>query len=224
VIGSINGNILSISASSVLIETASGVGYELDIPLSDSQSLVSLKGGQVRLFTHLSIREDAHVLYGFLHLESRQCFRMLIKVSGIGPKTALALLSCLSVKEFLYSIINEDVRVLCSVPGIGKKVAERMLLELKDKVDINDFFLSENNEAQVNRISDSYEITSNDLLPSDLTTTGLYGIRNDIITALLGLGYAEKDARKVVNSLPADVTDVSIGVKQALKIITKMSL
>jgi holliday junction DNA helicase RuvA len=224
VIGSINGNILSISASSVLIETASGIGYELEIPLSDSKNLVSMKGNQIRLFTHLSIREDAQVLYGFLHPESRQCFRMLIRVSGIGPKTALAVLSCLSVKEFLYSIINEDIRVLCLVPGIGKKVAERMLLELKDKVDINDFFLSENNEAQVNRISDSYGVTNNDLLPSDLTTTGLYGVRNDIITALLGLGYAEKDARKVVNSLSADVTDVSIGVKQALKIITKMSL
>lgn len=223
-IGSIKGNVLSVSAPYALLETASGVGYELELSILDCQSLSALINNSVRIFTHLSIREDAHILFGFLNLESRQCFRKLIKVSGIGPKTALAVLSSLSIKEFLYAVTNSDVRALRSVPGIGKKVAERMLLELKDKIDINELFLSADNKMQVSNISDGYIEHPTDLLAQELSSTGLYSVRSDIITALLGLGYAEKDARKVVNSLPADIEDVTVGVKQALKIINKMSL
>ncbi|MGH8169174.1 MAG: Holliday junction branch migration protein RuvA [Steroidobacteraceae bacterium] len=132
-IGSVRGRIVSKAPPQLLVE-AGGLGYELEAPMSTFFHLPAV-GEEVRLLTHLVIREDAHVLYAFGTEDERRLFRSLIKVSGVGPKIALALLSGLSVAAFAQSVQSEDVAALIKVPGIGRKTAERLIIEMRDRLE-----------------------------------------------------------------------------------------
>ncbi|HEY0957132.1 MAG TPA: Holliday junction branch migration protein RuvA [Roseateles sp.] len=185
-IGRLSGVIAEKTPPQVVIDVA-GVGYEVDVPMSTFFNLGAL-GERAVLLTHLTVREDAHQLFGFLTQEERATFRQLIKISGVGPKMALGLLSGLSVPELAQAVSRQEVGRLTKVPGIGKKTAERLLLELKGKL-------------------------GPDLaLPAMVTNDN----QADILQALVALGYSEKDAAAALKALPPDV-GVSEGIKLALK-------
>src|SRR4051812_5437936 len=131
-IGSIRGRIASKTPPQLMVEVG-GVGYEVEAPMSTFFLLPSV-GEEVRLLTHLVVREDAHILYGFATADERRLFRSLIKVSGVGPKIALALLSGISVEGFALCVQNQDIASLTRVPGIGRKTAERLVVEMKDRL------------------------------------------------------------------------------------------
>jgi holliday junction DNA helicase RuvA len=195
-IGRISGFIMQIKVPTVLVDVM-GVGYEVDLPVSDCALLPSI-GANIVLFTHLIIREDCHSLYGFVCLESRDCFRTLIKVSGVGPRTALALLSTLTPVELNSAVENSDSRALCRAPGIGKKVAERMILELKGKLGI-------------------YNLHADSSSGDDTKNT----LRIDMTSALLSLGYQEKEIVKAIKNLPNEIIDLTTGIKEALRLLNK---
>jgi len=185
-IGRLSGVIAEKTPPQVVIDVA-GVGYEVDVPMSTFFNLGQL-GERAVLLTHLTVREDAHQLFGFLTHEERATFRQLIKISGVGPKMALGLLSGLSVAELAQAVSQQEIGRLTKVPGIGKKTAERLLLELKGK------------------------------LGPDLARPTAVANDNqaDILQALVALGYSEKDAAAALKALPPDV-GVSEGIKLALK-------
>ena len=186
-IGRLSGVIAEKTPPQVVIDVA-GVGYEVDVPMSTFFNLGQL-GERAVLLTHLTVREDAHQLFGFLTHEERATFRQLIKISGVGPKMALGLLSGLSVAELAQAVSQQEIGRLTKVPGIGKKTAERLLLELKGKL-------------------------GPDLgMPGAAATTDAQA---DILQALVALGYSEKDAAAALKALPPDV-GVSEGIKLALK-------
>jgi holliday junction DNA helicase RuvA len=189
-IGRITGTLAEKSPPLVLIDV-NGVGYEVDVPMSTFYNLPAL-GERVALLTHFVVREDAHQLFGFLSAGERATFRMLVKISGVGPRTALAILSGLSVNELSQAVAQQDSGRLVKVPGIGKKTAERLLLELKGR------------------------------LAPDLGHAGTAATesQNDIVQALMALGYNEREAATVLKSLPAGV-GVSDGIKLALKALNR---
>ncbi len=191
-IGCIQGTLLEKNPPQILVD-CHGVGYEIDVPMSTFYNLPALNE-TIKLFTHLAIREDAHVLYGFGTLDERTLFRQLIKITGIGARTALALLSGISANEMTEIVAMQDTVRLCRIPGIGKKTAERLLLELKGKL---------NTSAIANTISASSNIN-----------------QIDIKNALLALGYSEKEMLLAIKQIPADC-NVSDGIKMALKILSK---
>jgi len=131
-IGSLRGRIASKAPPQLTVDVG-GLGYELEAPMSTFFHLPAV-GEEVRLLTHLVVREDAHVLYGFATEDERRLFRSLIKVSGVGPKIALALLSGISVSAFAQCVLNEDISALTRVPGIGRKTAERLIVEMRDRL------------------------------------------------------------------------------------------
>lgn len=198
-LGILVGNLLELVPPQIII-LVGGVGYEVDMPISHIAQLPAI-GQELKLYTHLVIREDAHTLYGFLQHGERDCFRQLIKISGIGPKIALALLSTMNSQQLQQAIDNADTNTLCLTPGIGKKMAERMLLELKGKILSNVTFMA---------------------------NSGLFGIEkqainlilSDISNALESLGYNSKEIAAVLKKLP-EVTDLSQGIKEALKLLSK---
>jgi holliday junction DNA helicase RuvA len=186
-IGRLTGLLAEKTPPHVLID-ANGVGYEVDVPMSTFFNLPAL-GERVMLLTHLVVREDAQLLYGFLTAEERGTFRELIKISGVGPRTALGILSGLSVADLAAAVSRQEGARLQKVPGIGKKTAERLLLELKGKLgaDLGSPAVQVANEAQA-----------------------------DILQALVALGYSEKDAAAALKKLPVEA-GVSEGIKLALK-------
>jgi holliday junction DNA helicase RuvA len=192
-IGQITGTLLQKDPPQVLVQ-AHGVGYEIDVPMSTFYDLPEA-GVQVVLLTHLVIREDAHLLYGFLTPAERDAFRQLIRISGIGPRTALSVLSGMSVDDLTQSVSLQETGRLTRVPGIGKKTAERLLLELKGK-------LAPALEGAGQRAG------------GDVST--------DVLRALLALGYSEREAGAAARALPAG-TSVSDGIKLALKTLAKAS-
>ena len=189
-IGRITGTLAEKSPPLVLID-AGGIGYEVDVPMSTFYNLPAL-GERVALLTHFVVREDAQQLFGFLTAGERSTFRLLLKISGIGPRMALALLSGLSVDELAQAVAAQDTARLVKVPGIGKKTAERLLLELKGK-------LAPDLALPASHASDT---------------------QNDITQALMALGYNEREAASALKALPADV-GVSEGIKRALKALNK---
>lgn len=191
-IGRIQGRLIESYPPHILVDVH-GVGYEIDVPMSTFYSLPNL-GSEVTLLTHMIVREDAQLLYGFLTAEERETFRILLKVSGIGARTALAVLSGLSVADLVNAVALQDAAILTRVPGIGKKTAERLILELKDKL--------------------------TGALPNATGLTAMNSVTSDIINALIGLGYTDREARAAVKKLPDDVS-VSDGIRMALQNIVK---
>jgi Holliday junction DNA helicase RuvA len=189
-IGRLEGRLLDKSPPQVLLDCA-GVGYELDVPMSSFYNLPAV-GERVVLLTHQVVREDAHLLYGFLTAAERAAFRQLIKVSGVGARTALAVLSGMTVTELAQAVTLQESGRLTRVPGIGKKTAERLLLELKGK------------------------------LGAELATgaTPVSEAQADVLHALAALGYSEREAAAAVKSLP-EGTSVSDGIRHALKNLAK---
>ena len=189
-IGKLTGTLDSKNPPQVLVD-CHGVGYEVDVPMSTFYNLPGV-GEKVSLLTHFVVREDAQILYGFGSEPERDAFRQLIRISGVGPRTALAVLSGMSVAELSQAITLQEAGRLVKVPGIGKKTAERLLLELKGK-------LGADMGAQVHAVNDA---------------------QADILQALVALGYSDKEAAAALKSLPAGV-GVSDGIKQALKALAK---
>jgi holliday junction DNA helicase RuvA len=193
-IGRITGILIEKNPPQITVDVG-GVGYELEVPMSTFYNLPAL-GEKVSLVTHLVVREDAHILYGFGGDDERTAFRQLIKISGIGARTALALLSGLSVNELAQAVALQEPGRLVKVPGIGKKTAERLLLELKDKL---------------KTVGLGAKVSRGDTPPD---------AASDILNALLALGYNEREAQGAMKSLPEGAA-VSDGIRQALKSLSK---
>jgi Holliday junction DNA helicase RuvA len=190
-IGRLQGQLAAKHPPQVLID-CHGVGYELDVPMSTFYNLPEV-GGTVTLLTHFVVREDAQILYGFATASEREAFRQLVKISGIGPRTALSILSGMSVTDLSQAVTQQQAVRLTKVPGIGKKTAERLLLELKGKM-------------------------GPDLgLPAAAPVSDN---QHDIQQALLALGYNDKEAAQALKALPEGV-GVSEGIKLALKSLTR---
>ena len=191
-IGSLKGILVDKSFPQVVV-SCHGVGYEVDVPMSTFYPLPRV-GEEVTLLTHLVVREDAHLLFGFLTAAERSAFRQLLKVSGVGPKVALSVLSGLSVDDLAAAIANDDAARLTKVPGIGKKTAERLVLELRDK------------------------------LPKVVTAVrsdaAAGAAAPDVINALLALGYNEREAQAAVKTLAADLP-LTDAIRQALRNLAK---
>lgn len=194
-IGHLTGLLREKQPPQILLDVG-GIGYDVDVSMQTFYTLPSL-GENLSLFTHLVVREDAHLLFGFATKAERTTFRQLIKVSGIGAKIALGILSALTSDELAYAIYREDIKQLSSVPGIGKKTAERMILELRGKL-----------------------VSHEGGLLSENIGSGSQQPINDISSTLVALGYSEKEAVAAVKGLPEGV-DVSEGVKLALKGLVK---
>jgi len=191
-IGRISGLLLEKHPPLVLVD-AQGVGYEINVPMSTFCQLPAI-GERLTLQTHLIVREDAHVLFGFVTEGERALFRQLTKITGVGARTALAILSGMSVTDLCQAVALQDGAWLTKIPGIGKKTAERLLLELRDKLD------------------------STLIQPG--TTSISQGIDKDILNALLSLGYNTREASLAVKQLP-DAIAVSDGIMQALQYLSK---
>ena len=191
-IGRIHGTLITISAPKLLID-CHGVGYEVDVPMSTLYQLPAV-GQVITLLTHFHVREDQQQLFGFATDAERNAFRSLIKISGVGARTALAVLSGMSVGELIQAIATQDPGALVRVPGIGKKTAERLLLELNGKL-APDLGMAQH-------------------------PTGKPDTTAEVIQALVSLGYSDKEAHLAVRQIPAD-TSVSDGIKIALKSLSK---
>ena len=198
-IGRIRGTLAEKNPPRILVDVQ-GIGYELDVPMSTYYGLPEC-GQAVSLFTHFAVREDGHFLYGFSTCDEQATFRQLLKVSGIGARTALAVLSGLSVDELRRAVSLQEAGRLVKIPGIGKKTAERLLLELRDR-------LGQGLAADV---------------AGTVPTAGgesAADARSDVVHALLALGYSEKEALRASEGLAAD-GDVSEGIRVALKKLSK---
>jgi Holliday junction DNA helicase RuvA len=191
-IGRLSGIILEKNPPQILVDVQ-GVGYELDVPMSTFYNLPALLE-RIVLFTQLIVREDAHLLYGFLTNSERVAFRQLLKISGVGPKLALSVLSGLSLDDLAAAVVSKDANRLTKIPGVGKKTAERLLLELQGK----------------------FDVSVNNLAPHTLIAS----TNTDIVNALQALGYSDKEANGAAKQLPKDLT-VSDGIRQALKFLSK---
>jgi len=190
-IGRLSGILLEKNPPQLLVDCG-GVGYEVDVSMSTYYNLPGL-GEKVVLFTHQAIREDAHLLFGFGNSEERAVFRMLIKITGVGARTALSILSGMTIGDLAQAVTLQESGRLIKVPGIGKKTAERLLLELKGK------------------------------LGADLGSGGAAAVpdaKSDILNALMALGYSDKEALMAIKNMPAAST-VSDGIKYALKALSK---
>ncbi|AWI77191.1 Holliday junction branch migration protein RuvA [Parazoarcus communis] len=197
-IGRITGTLLEKNPPQILVD-ANGVGYEVDVPMSTFYNLPAT-GERVSLHTHLAVREDGHFLYGFATDEERTAFRQLLKISGIGARMALAVLSGLSVSDLAQAIALQEAGRLVKIPGIGKKTAERLLLELRDKL----------GKALPN--AGGIRLAAGvDAAPD---------AKSDILNALLALGYNEREALGAMKGLGED-TGVSDGIRAALKLLSK---
>jgi Holliday junction DNA helicase RuvA len=191
-IGRIQGVLLEKHPPQILVD-ANGVGYDVEVPMSTFYNLPAI-GERVTLLTHLVIREDAHLLFGFATEAERRLFRQLLKIAGVGARTALAVLSGMSVAELSDAVLSQDTGRLTKVPGIGKKTAERLLLELKDKLGAESLA-----GTAVQRPTPA---------------------ASDVLRALVSLGYSEKEALGAVKQLPENLT-VADGIRQALKQLSK---
>ena len=193
-IGRIAGTLLEKNPPRVLVD-CQGVGYELDVPMSTLYNLPAI-GERVTLFAHLVVREDAQLLYGFGSQGERAAFRELVKIAGVGPRTALAVLSGLSISDLAQAVTLQEAGRLIQIPGIGKKTAERLLLELKGKL--------------------GAELGS----PAALAGAAVGVAAPDILNALSALGYSDKEALYAVKQVPSGAS-VADGIRQALKTLSR---
>jgi len=185
-IGRLNGILIEKSPPQVIVDCG-GVGYEVEVPMSTFYNLPEI-GAKIQLLTHFVVREDAQLLYGFGTDEERATFRQLLKVNGIGAKPALSILSGVSIEDLVHAVSMQEVAMLTRIPGIGKKTAERLLLELKDKFGV----------------------------AGTASGTQPRSAAHDVLNALLALGYNEREAAAAVKLLDKE-TSVAEGIKQALK-------
>ncbi|OOF62585.1 Holliday junction DNA helicase RuvA [Rodentibacter pneumotropicus] len=200
-IGRLTGILLEKQPPEILLDVQ-GVGYELLLPMTSFYDLPEL-GQKTTLFTHLVVREDAHLLFGFAQKTDRTLFRELIKTNGVGPKLALAILSAMSVEQFAYAIEREELSKLVKIPGVGKKTAERLLVELKGKfkgVKQSDFFI-ESKHIPSESSAISYQESSED----------------EAIAALIALGYKPTDAEKMVKRVVKPELNSEQLIREALK-------
>lgn len=199
-IGCLIGEVLALEAPTVLLNV-NGVGYEIDTPLSTFCQLQ--KGQKVTLWTHLAVREDAQLLYGFLNQQEKIIFRTLLKVNGVGPKMALGILSTLSVEMLVHTVENGDVKTLVKVPGVGAKTAERLMIELRDR----------------------FKAFTVGATSATSTTTQIQFTGNSAVAeaeaALQSLGYKPQEAQKLVNAAKGDFTEASDIIRAALKSMNK---
>ncbi len=190
-IARLNGTLIDKSPPQVIVD-CNGVGYEVEVPMSTFYNLPEI-GKQIQLLIHFVVREDAQLLYGFGSEQEKSTFKQLLKVNGIGAKSALSILSGVAIDDLVEAVNRQEVGMLTRIPGIGKKTAERLLLELKDKF----------------------------LVTGSATTTSLPKTASyDVLNALIALGYNEREAGAAVKLLPKEVT-VADGIKQALKSLSK---
>ncbi|NLI60743.1 MAG: Holliday junction branch migration protein RuvA [Clostridiales bacterium] len=193
----IKGKLEEVHSEKVIIETG-GIGYEIKI----AQSIISKlpeKGSLIKLYTYFNVREDTQELYGFFDKEEKTIFEKLITVSGIGPKVAMAILSSLSPEQIALAIVTNDIKTLCIAPGVGKKTAQRMILELKEKIDQEALI------GQDSRESDNILIDQ----------------QNEVVEALIALGYQAQEAKRALDSIEDKDQDVSTLVRLALKLMDR---
>ncbi|MES2553390.1 MAG: Holliday junction branch migration protein RuvA [Pseudomonadota bacterium] len=193
-IGRLKGILLEKVPPLVIVD-CHGVGYEVEVPMSTFYNLPAL-GDSVTLLTHFVVREDAQLLYGFGSDRERATFRQLLKVNGVGAKSALSILSGLSVDDLIQAVALQETGMLTRVPGVGKKTAERLLLELKDKFSVEGL--------------------------TNASAGGSKSASGDVLNALLALGYNEREALAAVKQLPADIA-LADGIRQALRSLSKSS-
>lgn len=187
-IGRLRGKLIE-KTPPLLCVDINGVGYDVLVPMNILHELPEI-GAEITLFTHFVVREDAQQLYGFLSDEDRQTFRTVIKISGIGPRTGLAILSGISAEQLALAVEENNLTLLCKIPGIGKKTAERIALELRGKLQT--------------------------IVDASSAPESPASQRQDIANALMALGYSERELQKVLKQLDPDV-GVSEGIRQALK-------
>ena len=199
-IGCLIGEVFALEAPTVLLNV-NGVGYEVDTPLSTFCQMQ--KGQSVTLWTHLTVREDAQLLYGFLQPQEKTIFRTLLKVNGVGPKMALGILSTLSIELLIHTVENEDLNTLIKVPGVGKKTAERLMIELRDR-----FKTLANTSTAANSTNTQIQFSSNSPVA-------------EAEAALQSLGYKPAEAQKMVSAVKADFTECADIIRAALKSMMK---
>jgi len=175
VIGQIEGTIIEKNPPEILVEVA-GITYEILVPMSTLYQLPEL-GELVRLHTHFSVREDAQTLYGFFDAETKKMFRSLVRVNGVGPKMALGILSGMSVEDFVQAVRNNDSEAMVRMPGIGKKTAERLMIEMRDKI---------------------IEWGSDNNVGSDLSSQTKSSFTKDAEIAMINLGYKPQQAARAI--------------------------
>ncbi len=191
-IGSIKGVILLKQAPQVLVD-CNGVGYEIETPMTTFIELPEI-GSQISFFTHLQVRDDAHIIYGFKHLDERSLFRTLLKVNGVGAKLALAILSAMTVHDFERCVTTEDSDALVKIPGVGKKTAERLVIEMRDRlIDVTNTASMETNKAKSNNA------------------------KEEAFDALLALGYKLSEVKKIMSSIKVGNEKSEDIIRKALK-------
>lgn len=193
----IKGTLQEVHEDLIVVEN-NGIGYNIHVPMRVLDELPG-RDGQVKIYTYLHVREDAFSLFGFLSRDEMDMFRLLLNVSGIGPKGALSILSALSANEIRFAVVSDDVKTISSAPGVGKKTAQRLIMELKDKVSL---------EEAVENIQESASLVSN----------GGNAVKKEAAEALTALGYSGAEAAKVLAGIEVtEDSDVESVLKQALK-------
>lgn len=195
-IGRLSGQLIFKQAPYLMVDVA-GIGYELEAPMSTIYNMPDV-GEQVVLLTHLVVREDAHILYAFLSDNERQLFRTLIKVNGVGPRMGLAILSSMNPAEFSHCIVNGDAVALTRIPGVGKKTAERLIVEMKDKLE-------------------KAGIDSGATLASGLTVSHSKDALTEGIQALVALGYKPRQAESMARAVASDDMSSEDIIRKALR-------
>ena len=196
----IKGELSEIVAENHIVVENGGIGYNIYIP-GQVLSLLPGVGEEVKIYTYLCVREDAFILYGFLTRDDLNVFKLLIGVSGIGPKGALAILSVMSTDDLRCAVLSDDAKAIAKAPGVGNKTAQRLIIELKDKLSLEDAFEQ--------KLSHTQEAVSGN---------GLKGIRNEAVEALVSLGYSSTEALKVLRDI--EITEDS-SVEDILKLALK---
>ena len=196
----IKGELSEIVAENHIVVENGGIGYNIYIP-GQVLSLLPGVGEEVKIYTYLCVREDAFILYGFLTRDDLNVFKLLIGVSGIGPKGALAILSVMSTDDLRFAVLSDDAKAIAKAPGVGNKTAQRVIIELKDKLSLEDAFEQ--------KLSHTQEVVSGN---------GLKGIRNEAVEALVSLGYSSTEALKVLRDI--EITEDS-SVEDILKLALK---
>ena len=192
-IGRLTGLLIESAPGQLLIDVG-GVGYEVEISLTTYAQVLETEG-PVTVHTHLVVRDDAHLLYGFASIGERKMFRTLIKVNGVGPRMALGILSGLDSASFARAVTGNDLKALTALPGVGKKTAERLIIEMRDKVD-------------------SFDVSGSDNL-----STIINSVIEDAESALIGLGYRPHEAARAVSLVSDPAEDVESLIRQALKLL-----